>query len=159
MLQDDETVVEGSWNNKPSGCFFGPEIHYNTNSEASYFIKSAQFNTFLRFNSNRDVDLSTNTSSSEEIILEKLDGDMYAIKSVTHANMYLRFGGSGASKVVNTQTYPGPWERFYIEKLDNGKVAFKNVQFGNYLRAWGNGHLDTQTFIGAWEQFELIKIN
>ena len=33
VLQDDETVVEGSWNNRPSGCFFGPKIHYNTNGD------------------------------------------------------------------------------------------------------------------------------
>jgi hypothetical protein len=101
--------------------------------------------------------LSKTKSSSEKIILQKLDGDMYAIKSVTHANMYLRFGGSGVSKVVNTQTYPGPWGRFYIEKLDNGKVAFKNVQFGNYLRARDNSDLDTQTYIGSSEQFDIIE--
>ena len=32
VLQNDEKVVEGFWNNRSSGCFFGPEIHYNTNS-------------------------------------------------------------------------------------------------------------------------------
>ena len=31
VLQHDANVVEGSWDNKTNGCFFVPEIHYNTN--------------------------------------------------------------------------------------------------------------------------------
>ena len=30
MLQGGE-IVEGSWTDRPSGCFFGPDIHFNTN--------------------------------------------------------------------------------------------------------------------------------
>jgi arsenate reductase-like glutaredoxin family protein len=148
ISEDHQASGEASCNNQLN--------RYSRGVNAVY-IKSARWGTFLRFNSNRDVDLSTAKSSSEEIILQKLDGDIYAIKSATHANMYLRFGGSGADEVVNTQTAPGPWERFYIEILDNGKVAFKNVQFGNYLRARDNRDLDTQTYIGSSEQFHIIK--
>lgn len=119
------------------------------------FIKSVEWNTFLRFNSG-DVDMTTNQREWERITLEKFDGNMYAIKSAHHSNMYLRFGGAGEGNVVNTQTYPGPWEKFYIQELGGGKVTFKNVQFGNYPRAWSNGHLDTQTYVGAWEQYIII---
>jgi hypothetical protein len=148
ISEDHQASGEASCNN---------QLNRYSNGVNAVYIKSAQWGTFLRFNSNRDVDLSTAKSSSEKIILQKLGGDMYAIKSATHTNMYLSFGGSGDREVVNTQTAPGPWERFYIKKLDNGKVAFKNVRFGNYLRARDNRDLDTQTFPGPWEQFDIIK--
>ena len=120
------------------------------------FIKSIQWNTFLRFNSNRDVDFTTNQREWERVTLEKVDGDKYAIKSAYHSNMYLRVGGPGEGNVVNTQTYIGAYEKFYIEKLDGGRVAFKSARWGNYLRVHSNGHLDTQTYIGSWEQFAII---
>ena len=30
MLQNGD-IVEGSWSDRPSGCSFGPVIHFNTN--------------------------------------------------------------------------------------------------------------------------------
>ncbi len=41
VLQNDG-VVEGSWDNKPDGCFFQPEIHYNNMPRIQ--IKSAGYN-------------------------------------------------------------------------------------------------------------------
>ena len=41
VLQNDG-VVEGSWDNKPNGCFFQPEIHYNDLPRIQ--IKSAGYN-------------------------------------------------------------------------------------------------------------------
>jgi hypothetical protein len=75
--------------------------------DGTVYIKSAKWGTFLLFK-NGDVQLSTTKSSLEEFILQKLDGEIYAIKSV-YTKRYLRFGYSGE---VNTQSYPGP---FYIE--------------------------------------------
>ena len=45
VLQNDGKVIEVSWNNISSGCFFGPEIHYNTHSNGvnSIQIKSATY--------------------------------------------------------------------------------------------------------------------
>jgi hypothetical protein len=85
--------------------------------------------------------------------------DQYALKSVAHGNRYLKVNGSGASKLVDTQTFVGSWERFYVEKKSNGKYAFKSVPWGNWLRAHpGNpGKLDTQTGAWSWEQFNLIR--
>ena len=122
-------------------------------------IKSVKWNTFIRFNSDRDVDLTTNQLKWEQIILQKLEGGKYAIKSAFHSDMYLRVGGPGEGNVVNTQTYIGDYEKFYIERLDGGRVAFKSAAHGNYIRARSDGNIDTQTFVGSWEKFTIVNGN
>eukprot|EP00559_Dactyliosolen_fragilissimus_P002088 CAMPEP_0184871508 /NCGR_PEP_ID=MMETSP0580-20130426/40756_1 /TAXON_ID=1118495 /ORGANISM="Dactyliosolen fragilissimus" /LENGTH=2372 /DNA_ID=CAMNT_0027374173 /DNA_START=995 /DNA_END=8116 /DNA_ORIENTATION=+ len=37
ILKNDSTLVEGSWDDKPSGCSFGPEIHFNNNPDGMPF--------------------------------------------------------------------------------------------------------------------------
>ena len=60
MLQDGD-IVEGSWTDRPSGCFFGPVIHYNTNdqfdSQETYALGNTHWHSVchkmkVRFQSN-----------------------------------------------------------------------------------------------------------
>ena len=68
VLQNDG-VVEGSWDNKPNGCFFQPEIHYNDLPRIQ--IKSAGYNA----RDNRDLDTQTFPGSSEQFDIIKSSDD------------------------------------------------------------------------------------
>ena len=47
ILKNDGALIEGSWDNRPSGCYFGPEIHFNNKPNGDNMmavqIKSAGF--------------------------------------------------------------------------------------------------------------------
>jgi len=129
-------------------------------STGVYYIKSVPWNTYLRMHPHGDVDMAGQPLPWEKMYVQKRGGNKYSIKSQEHGNMYVRVDGPGEGRLVNTQTFPGPWEEFYIEMLDNGRVAFRSVAHNNYLRAWGpspGSNVDTQTFIGSWEQFTLSR--
>jgi len=125
----------------------------------TYFIKSYH-NTYLRIYNYNKVDMTTNKLSWEKITIKAVGNNQYALKSAEHGERYLKVNGSGANKMVDTQTFVGTWERFYIENKGNGKVAFKSALWGNWLRAHpGNpAKMDTQTGAWSWEQFDLIPV-
>ena len=129
-------------------------------STGVYYIKSVPWNTYLRMHPHGDVDMAGQPLPWEKMYVQKRGGNKYTIKSQEHGNMYVRVDGPGEGRLVNTQTFPGPWEEFYIEFLDNGRVAFRSAAHNNYLRAWGpspGSNVDTQTYIGSWEQFTLSR--
>jgi len=73
--------------------------------------------------------------------IRSLGNNEYAINA-PYFEKYVRVPKSGNFHTVNTQTYVGSYERFYITCFDNGDVAFKSKKHGNYLRENGN-EIDT----------------
>ena len=57
-----------------------------------------------------------------------MGNNLYALKSTEHGERYLKVNGKGCCKTTNFQTFMSAWERFYIEKKETGKVAFKSTQ-------------------------------
>jgi hypothetical protein len=125
----------------------------------TYFIRSAH-GTQIRIYPYNKVDMTVNKLSWERITIVPLGNDQYALKSAAHRrSRYLRVPGGGRYRTINTQTYVGAWEKFYITRLSNGQVVFKSVQWKNYLRAsrGNNRPLNTQTSVGGWERFTLVS--
>jgi hypothetical protein len=136
--------------------------HFNRPlSTGTYFIRSVSFGTNVRFGSNKDVDMTNDRGSYEQIEVKHLGSSKYSIKSKAHDNMFLRIPGSGANVSAITQTGVGSQEQFYIEKQDRNKYAIKSVKFGNYLRGLKNegGDVITQTIVGSEEQFDFVPVS
>merc|ERR1712038_421563 len=131
----------------------------STVASGVYFIKSSHWGTYLRMRDDGDVDLSATASDWEMIHIQKHGNNIYSLKSLSHGNMYVRVGGPGKHQLVNTQKYVGSYEKFYIDSVDNTRVAFRSAAHYNYLRSgWGGAEVDTQTYIGKWEQFVLVPV-
>jgi len=126
-----------------------------------YYIKSAQWNTYLRMHPHGEVDMADKPLGWEQFFIQSIGGGKYALKSNYHGNKYINVVGPGEGKDVMYQVFVAEWETFYIESLGGGLVAFRNAHFNNYVRALGPGtsaNVDSQTFPGPWERFILIPI-
>jgi len=152
-ILDTQTFV-GSWEK-----FILQSTTETYTQPKSYYIKSAH-GTYIRIYDRNKVDLTTNRASWEKITIKPLDNNQVALKSAAHGERYLRVPGKGASKTIDTQTFVGEYERFYMNRLSDGQVTFKSAQWGNYLRAnsGNDAKLDTQRFVGSWEKFSLIAV-
>jgi len=89
-------------------------------------------------------------------LFKDIGNNKYALQSTTLGSIYIRVSGSGDGKLVNTQTYIGPWEQFYIEYLGDEEYAFRSAQWNNYLRAGSTGVLDTQTSLNSRGKFVFL---
>ena len=80
-----------------------------------------------------------------------------ALKSIHGTFIRCHPGGEGSRADLQTQI--GPWEKFTLQYLTNGKVALRTAH-GTYIRTHPGGEgskVDLQTYIGAWETYDLIR--
>lgn len=135
----------------------GQTTLWSTSYSGKYTIKT-KWNTQIRIYSNDErTDV---TSNGEHMRLNDEGNNQYSIRADALGDKYLSVQGSGPSvRVINVSTSsPSETELFEIIVLGNGTIAFKSVKYGNYLRAWSNGKLDTQYYIGSWERFTLENV-
>lgn len=130
--------------------------------EKTYYIKSA-YGTYIYMNNKNKVKFMKHNKSYERITLRSmcryLNCDIYAIKSATHGERYLRVPGTGGGRTVGVQTYVGAYEMFYMETQSNGKVVFKSREHNNYLHAnKDKKKLDTSSVADAYAQFTLVPV-
>jgi len=113
--------------------------------ENTYYIKSAH-GYYIYMNNKNKVKLMKHNKSYERITIRSLCDypdpnpdnqkcDIYALKSATHGERYVRDPGKGAGQTVNAQTYVGDGEIFIMNTLSNGKVEFHNRKWHTFLHA------------------------
>lgn len=89
--------------------------------------------------------------------LVPLGGATYALRS--YHGHYLGYTNSSTNAVQNANAI-GPWEKFELVNLPNGKTAFKILANGKYLHAVGNGgsalHTDGAS-AGTAESFAVVN--
>jgi hypothetical protein len=95
--------------------------------------------------------------NDDEIEIIAVGSNKYALKSKAHGKYYLSVTSQGSDQSVHALPSITEEGLFYIERLNDGRVAFRSVKFGNYFRGRRAGYVDTQTHVvGRWEQFVLI---
>ena len=107
----NETVVEGSWDNKPNGCFFQPEIHYNDLPRIQ--IKSAGFN--VGNYASIKVDEIENLEPAKRGLNVVVMSDDESIISVKTFDTY------------GSQTYSNEFTKF-LSGLNNGALVLISVR-------------------------------
>jgi hypothetical protein len=126
----------------------------------SYVVKSARFGYHLHMQVDGKVNMrQSNPTIDDEIELIPVGSDKYAIKAQVGGNeLYLRIPNGEAFVQAQAQEDVTDEVHFYIEDVGDGKVAFRSVKFGNYLRGVWNTDVDTQTYVADWEKFVLEPI-
>jgi len=104
-------------------------------SSGTFFIQSVSSGNNIYIDERVRV-MGPNIGVKDNVYIRSLGNNEYAIQSAW-LESYVRVPKSGNFHTVNTQTYVGSYERFYITCFDNGDVAFKSKKHGNYLRENG----------------------